>query len=221
MTMVLYDLGDTADRPISPYSWRIRESLHLLAIPFEGRLLSLTGIRKQFTGANRTVPILIDGDREIGESWQIAEYLSQHRDPEGQLFGGAGGKLLAAFVTDWVDATVMGQVYRMIVKDVHDALHPEDRDFFRAGQEKKLGATLEDLEAARELVRPTFQTSLYPARRAIKSRPYITGDHPGFGDFALHSTFQWSRKVSRFQLLRPDDRLNEWIQRMDDWLAGG
>lgn len=217
--MLLYDLGDATGQPISPYGWRIRESLYLLGIPYEARVLSLTEIHRQFTGVNRTVPVLIDGEVEIGDSLKIAEYLTRNHDPENRLFAGPGGANLASFIADWVDATLMGQVNRMIVKDIHDHLRTEDQSWFRSSQEKKLGAKLEQLEAVRESQRPAFQTSLYPARRAVKSRPFLAGDRPAYGDIVLHSTFQWSRSVSAFQLLRSDDRLNGWIKRMDSWLA--
>lgn len=217
--MKLYDLSNAAGQPISPYCWRIRESLHLLSLPFESRLLGLTEIRQRFTGPHRTVPVLLDGDREIGGSWAIAEYLWQHHDPHKQLFGGTGGFSLAAFATNWVDATVLGRVNRMIVMDVHDGFRASDRDYYRRREEKRQGVTLEAAQAARESERPALQTLLHPVRQAIRQQPFIDGQHPTYADFALHSTFQWLRAVSDFKILRPDDRLNQWIDRMDDWLA--
>ena len=57
------------------------------------------------------------------------------------------------------------------------------------------------------------------AGQPIKQQPFIDGQNPTYADFALHSTFQWVRAVTGFEILRPDDRLNEWIGRMDNWLA--
>lgn len=204
--------------PMSPYCWRIRASLILLAVPFETRLLGLTEIGRHFSGTHKTVPVLLDGERDIGESRAIAEYLAGQHDPDRQLFGGTGGRSLATFVTAWVDATLLPAVNRMIVKDLHDGLRPEDRAYFRRGWEKSYGRTLEEVQAQRESERPAFQVSLHPARRAVKEQPFLAGDSPNYGDFALHSTFQWIRAATNFELLRPDDRLHQWIDRMDEWL---
>ena len=220
MSLTLYDLHNAAERPASPYCWRIRESLLLLSIPFESRMLGLVEIGQHFSDTHRTVPVLSDEGKEIGGSWAIAEYLSENHDPQKRLFGGIGGRSLAAFVTSWVDATVLDAVNRMMVRDVHDNLKTEDQAYFRRREEERLGATLEDIQASRESKRQAFQISLHPARRAIKEQPFIGGQHPTYADFALHSTFQWIRATSSFEFLRADDRLNQWIERMDDWLEG-
>jgi len=219
MALTLYDLCNAAGQPMSPYCWRIRESLLLLSHPFETRLLCFMEIRQRFTGPHKTVPVLVDDENEIGGSWAIAEYLAENRDSRKQLFGGAGGRSLATFATQWVDASVLGSVNRMIVKDIHDSIMPNDQTYYRSREEKRQGRTLEETQAERESQRPALQNSLHPARQAIKQQPFIDGQNPTYADFALHSTFQWVRAVTGFKILRPDDRLNEWIGRMDNWLA--
>ena len=219
MHLTLYDMHNAAGKPASPYCWRIRESLLLLAVPFESRFLSFIEIGERFSDTHKTVPVLSDGGKEIGGSWTIAEYLSESYDPHKRLFGGLGGRSLAAFVTSWVDATVLDTVNRMMVKDVHDGFRTEDQAYFRHREEKRLGATLEDIQASRESIRPAFQISLHPVRRAIKEQPFIDGPSPTYADFAVHSTFQWIRATTNFEFLRADDRLNQWVRRMDDWLT--
>ena len=219
MPLTLYDMHNAAGKPASPYCWRIRESLMLLSVPFESRFLSFIQIGDRFSDTHKTVPVLSDGDKEIGGSWAIAEYLSENYDPHKRLFGGTGGRSLAAFVTNWVDATLLDTVNRMMVKDVHDAFRIEDQTYFRRREEERLGATLEAIQSSRESNLPAFQISLHPARRAIKQQPFLGGQHPTYADFALHSTFQWTRTTTSFEFLGADDRLNQWIERMDDWLA--
>lgn len=219
MSVELYDICGADDRPFSPYCWRIRESLILLSVAFETRLVGYKEIRELFADTHRTVPVLVDEGREVGGSWTIAEYLSRNHDPEGRLFGRGGGRPLTAFVTNWVDATVLPQVNRMLVVDIHDNLRPHDQAYFRRKEEKRQGRTLEEAQAGRESRLPALQTSLHPARRAVKERDFIGGPNPTYADIALHATFQWVRAVSSFELLRPDDRLHGWLRRMDDWLA--
>ncbi|MGA8259543.1 MAG: glutathione S-transferase N-terminal domain-containing protein [Arenicellales bacterium] len=218
-SIILYDLGNPAGRPVSPYGWRVRESLHLLGIPFEVRLLGFGEIRRHLPGQHTTVPVIIDGGETVGDSWEIARFLSARRDPGGLLFGGANGFPLAEFVTCWVDATLMARVNRMIIKDVHDDMAKDDRLEFRTGREKRFGTTLEQMQSSRESERPAFQTLLHPSRRLIKRSPFLGGERPTYADFALHSMFVWARAVSRFELLRADDGLHGWIERMDEWLG--
>ena len=106
-----------------------------------------------------------------------------------------------------------------MVKDVHDGFKTEDRAYFRHREEERLGATLEEIQSSRESQRPAFQVLLHPVRRVIKEQPFLGGQHPTYVDFALHSTFMWTRATTSFEFLRADDRLNQWIERMDDWLA--
>jgi glutathione S-transferase len=219
MSLTLFDLCDANGQPMSPYCWRIRESLTLLSVSFDVQLLGLIEIRQLFSDTHKTVPVLSDGGNEIGGSWTIAEYLNQNYDAEKRLFAGLGGYSMAAFVTRWVDASILGPVNRMMVKDIHDNLRSEDQDYYRSSQEALLGDSLEHIQSTRESALPPFQKSLHPARSAIKQQPFIDGDMPTYADFALHSTFQWTRTVTDFEILRADDRLNKWINRMDEWLA--
>lgn len=114
----------------------------LLSIGFNSRMVGYTEIRELFANTHKTVPVLVDGDTEVGGSWTIAEYLAEKHDPDALLFGGPGGRPLSAFVTDWVDATVLGRVNRMIVKDIHDGLRPCG---YRAAQHLPVGTVGERL----------------------------------------------------------------------------
>ena len=219
MTMILYDLSDAAGRPISPYCMRIRESLHRLGLSYDHRLLHLGEIAGYFDGRHRTVPVLCDGEFSISDSRAIAEYLAEHHDPENRLFGDRDSRRLTGFVVDWVDATLMGRINRMIVLDLHNIIRPEDQPYYRRSEERQLGITLEQAHAERESHVPAFQISLHPARRAIKGRSYLGGgEEPSYADFTFHAAFQWARTVSNFKLLRDDDRLHGWIEAMDRWL---
>ena len=140
-------------------------------------------------------------------------------DPHKRLFGDGVGRSLAVFITNWVDATLLDVVNRMMVKDIHDGFKTEDQAYFRHREEERLGSTLEEIQSSRESQRPAFQVLLHPARRVIKEQPFLGGQHPIYADFALHSTFIWARATTSFEFLRADDRLNLWIERMDDWLA--
>lgn len=218
--MILYDLRDVAGRPISPYGMRIREALRGLGLSFDHRLLHLGEIAGHFDGLHRTVPVLCDGEFSISDSRAIAEYLAEHHDPQNRLFGDRDRRHLTGFIVDWVDATVMGQINRMIVLDTYKIIRPEDQPYLRHLEEKRLGTTIEQAHSERESHIPAFQISLHPARRLIKERPFLGGEEPSYADFTLHAALRWARERagSDFKLLRDDDRLHGWITAMDQWL---
>lgn len=182
-------------------------------------MLGFAEIRSRLPQGHRAVPVVVDGVETVGDSWKIAQYLSARHDPGRLLFRAPEGVALAEFVACWVDASLMARVNRMIIKDVHDDMAQGDRAVFRTGREKRFGAALEQIQATREVERTEFQAVLHPARRLIKRRPFLGGEQPTYADFALHSIFVWVRAVSRFELLRADDRLHGWIERMDEWLG--
>jgi len=218
MPLYLYDMSNSAGVSASPYGYRIHAALHLLSLPYGTELLSFSQIDEMFSRTHKTVPVLVDGDLEIGDSWAIANHLAENHDPGNLLFGGVGGYPLACFITRWVDVTIMGAVNRIIVKDVHDSIHQADQAGYRNKQETRYGQTLEALHLTGGTGLIDFQVSLYPARQSIKDSPYLGGDSPTYADFALHSVFRWSRLISEIELLRGDDRLRGWIRRMDVWL---
>jgi len=218
MTFHLYDMCNSAGVSASPYGFRIHGALHLLSLAYETELLSLSQVARRFSRSHKTVPVLVDGDREIGDSWAIANHLAVNHDPGNLLFGGAGGYPLACFITRWVDASIMGAVNRIIVKDIHDSIHQADQAEYRDRQETRYGQSLEELHLTGGDSLLDFQISLYPARQAIKEYSYLGGDSPTFADITLHSVFRWSGVTSEIELLRSDDRLRSWIQRMDVWL---
>ena len=90
MTTRLYDLaGAEPSRRFSPYCWRTK-----LALAHKG--LTVETIPWRFTDADAIamsgqgrVPVLLDGDKVVSDSWMIAEYLEAAYPDRPSLFGGA------------------------------------------------------------------------------------------------------------------------------------
>jgi glutathione S-transferase len=216
--VILYDLCSASGVPISPYTMRIRASLDALHLSYEHRLLHLGEIADHFDGQHRTVPVLSDGEFSISDSRAIAEYLAENHDPQSKLFGDPASRHLNEFIVDWIDATVMGQINRMIVLDILRLFRPEDQLYYRRLEERQLGQKLEQAHNEREQRLPAFQMSLHPARRAIKNQTFLCGREPSYADFTFHSALQWARVTSDFDILRDDDRLHKWYGAMELWL---
>src|SRR5579862_6262481 len=131
----LYELALADGRSASPFVWRIRYALAHKGIPFETVYLGFTEIPRTFGGRFKTVPILEHGETALAESWDIAEYLDREFPQLPLLFNTPAELALVRFMDAWYMGEVMRKMFRVYIKDVHDAARPEDRPYFRESRE--------------------------------------------------------------------------------------
>lgn len=221
MSLVFYELcGADSARCFSPYAWRVRMALLHKGLEFERRPTPFTRVAQIAPEVSRTVPILVDGDKVISESWDIACYLEDAYPDRPSLFGGPGGRAAARLVDTWANASISARIVRMVVCDIHDILAPEDQVYFRTTREERFGAKLEEVQAGREERLADLATALLPMHLMLKSQPFIGGDAPLHMDYLLFGTLQWARVVSPFQVLDPTSATGQWFERCLDLFDG-
>lgn len=217
----LFDLAGADDnRRFSPYCWRVK-----LALAHKG-LLAET-IPWHFTEKDRIaasgqgrVPVLVDGDKWIADSWTIANYLEDTYPDRPSLFGGGAGRALSHFYVGWADTVLQAAMARLILRDVFDRVHPKDRAYFRQSREERYGQTLEQVVADRDKTLPAFRARLSPLRVALQGQPFLAGASPLQADYIVFGSFQWARTTSAFELLANDDVVHAWRDRMLDLYDG-
>jgi glutathione S-transferase len=221
MARKLYELvGTDADRPFSPYCWRIR-----MALAHKG--LDVASVPWRFTereaiaphGSDK-VPVLIDGDRTVADSWAIATYLEDAYPDRPSLFGGDGGRAMGLMLNAWGATAVISGIAPMIMADIHAHLRPADQAYFRESREARFGRTLEDLAADRDSRMAGFRKSLDPMRLTLRTQPFLGGAAANYADYIMFGGFQWARAVSPFQLLATDDPVYAWRDAMLDAFDG-
>lgn len=213
----LYDLaGAEGDRRFSPYCWRIK-----MALAHKG--LEVETIPWRFTEKNAIafskqgrVPVLIDGERWVNDSWAIAEYLEAAYSERPSLFGGGAGQALSRFQASWTDGFLQPAMMKFVVLDIWRHVDPKDRDYFRSSREERLGKSLEAVVTNREDGLAGFRDGLLPLRLVLKAQPFLGGETPLYADYAVFGAFQWCRCISDFKLLAPDDPVYAWRVRMLD-----
>ena len=220
----LYDLaGAESDRRFSPYCWRIKMALAHKRLEVETIPWRFTDKDKiAFTNQGR-VPVLVDGERWINDSWAIAVYLESTYPERPSLFGGGAGQALSRFHASWADSVLSPSLLKLVVLDIWKHVAPQDRDYFRKSREERLGKTLEEVVAEREATVLLFRDSLMPLRLVVNAQSFLGGDAPLYADYAVFGQFQWCRCISDFKLLAADDPVYAWRQRMlalFDGLAG-
>ena len=216
----MYDLaGANENRRFSPYCWRIRLALAHNGQDVEYIPWIFTEKDKiKFSGQER-VPVLIDGNKTVSDSWEIAHYL-ENEYPETPSLKMVNGEVL--FIKFWSETVLHPELLQLLVLDIHDNLSLEDQSYFRESREKMLGKTLEEVVANREERLPRIQKLLTPLRSTLSKQEYLSGETPGFSDYIVFGAFQWARCVSSFSILNADDIIYSWrekILNMHDGLA--
>ncbi len=220
MTLRLYELVGANDIRFSPYCWRVRMALahkglaaEIVPCKFTDKALIA------FSGQTR-VPVLVDGERVIADSWNIACYLEDAYPDRPSLFGPGLGRRLTRFFNLWVDGEINPTLLRMIVRDILDIVHPDDREYFRSSREARFGQPLETVQSERHLHMERLAQFLIPVRTMLADSSYLCGDSPGYADYILFGTFQWVRCSSELEVLDSSDPIFEWRERMLDLYGG-
>jgi len=221
MSLRLYELvGTDAERPFSPFCWRTR-----MALAHKG--LSAASIPWRFTEkaaiaphGSEKVPVLLDRENAVVDSWVIANYLEDTYPDRPSLFGGDGGRAIGRMINGWGDIAVVGGIFPLIVADIPSHLAPVDAAYFRQSREARLGRPLEETVAARDKSVIGFRKNLEPMRLALKAQPYLGGEAPNYADYIVFGGFQWARAVSPFRLLEADDPIYAWRERLLDAFDG-
>ena len=191
----------------SPWSERARWALdhHGLAYqtiehqPFLGELRLRRIVGKKRTGGRATVPVLLDGDTILTQSWEIAEYADRN---------GSGTKLILpgqeTRVREWVDLADRasnegrglviaglgsdGALDESLPFPIPSFLLPAMRPVTRFGLRwfaRKYGLTEQSLTEIENRMRPTLDR----LRDALKSSRYLLGTF-SYADIVMATTLQ-------------------------------
>ena len=219
--MKLYDLaGQDESCRFSPNCWRVRmavahKTLDVETIPW--RFVEKDAIAGSGQG---TVPVLVDGERVVHDSWQIANYLETTYPDHPSLFGGPTGRTGALFVKNWMDRVIHPLVARAIIVDLFGVLHEKDKAYFRESREKRFGTTLEEFGRDPDGAITELRAALAPLRATVTESPFLGGDAASFADHLVFGAFQWARVSSPRALLAEDDPVRAWMDRLLDLYGG-
>jgi glutathione S-transferase len=220
MSRTLYDLaGEDPACRFSPFCWRSRMALAHKGLEAETVPWRFTETERLGFSGQGKVPVLVDGDHVVSDSWAIACWLEDRYSDRPSLFD--GGRAVSRFVNDWADGVLHPQVARMVAADIPSLLAPADRAYFRESRERRFGMPVEQVSADRaERVEAFRRETLHPLRETLKRQPWLGGEAPCYADYIVFGAFQWARVCSAFELLEEDDPVAAWRDRVLD-LHGG
>lgn len=217
----LYELTGADDScRFSPYCWRIRLALAHKGLPVETIAWRFHEKEAIAASGQGKVPVLVDGEQWVSDSWAIAEYLDRQYPERPSLLGDASLKATTRFINQWVADSVHPALARVILPDVHAVLDEADKDYFKRTREAAFGVSLEALAGQREASLQAFREVLKPLRSTLALQDYLAGEAPAYADHIVFGAFQWARIVSTQPLLAQDDPITAWCGRMLDAYNG-
>ena len=221
MSLKLYELvGVDPSRPFSPFCWRTRMALAHKGLSAQSIPWCFTEKQAIAPHKSEKVPVLIDGETSVADSWAIANYLEDRYPDRASLFGGEGGRAMARMMNWWGDIAVVGGMFPLIVADIPAHLKPVDAEYFRKSREARFGKPLQEVVAGRDKSVEGFRKALEPMRLTLKTQAYLGGEAPNYADYIVFGAFQWVRVISTYPFLAEGDPVSEWFERCLD-LHGG
>lgn len=215
MGLQLYDLAGAEDNcRFSPPCWRIKMALRHKGLEVEEIPWRFTEKDKIAFSGQKLVPVLVDGDQVVTDSWEIARYLELNYPNHPSLFGGEVGEAEALFIKFWCEQTIYPLLLRIIMLDLFEHLHEKDKAYFRQSREQRLGITLEEFAQPTPDMIAQLSQALTPVRKTLECQPYLGGAQPSFADYIVFSAFQWARAVSPISLLISEDPVYVWREQL-------
>lgn len=211
----LYEVrGEDVEFRPSPYCWRIRMALAHKSLAFEP--VPRCAVEKERIARSNggTVPVLVDGDRLIRESWDIAHYLDSAYPDRPPLFGGDGDRTKAQFIDQWITQRVHPIIARAVLLDQFVLLAANDKVYYQERTKRKFGTTLENLCRDPDGATAQLQGVLSRLQEVLDRNQFLGGDGPSYGDYIVFGAFQWARVVSCRALVNEDSPVRRWFLRL-------
>jgi glutathione S-transferase len=198
------------------------ESEMLFGVEFEERLAfaqpeaKRLGTRAPYA-PHGTVPVLVDGDRILPDSWTIAAYLDD-RYGDGRIVNAF--PTVNRFFDAWVTRTVNAVLFPILLPDTIALMDEIDRDPFRRSREQMFGFRFADIEGALEERVPALREQIQPLEEALESDAYLGGAEPIYADFIVFGIFVWLSRVATHEVLAADSALYRWREQLMDAYDG-
>ncbi len=219
--LTLYELAGADDAlRFSPYCWKTRMALAHKGLEAKRVPWRFTEKERIAFSGQTLVPVLVDGEETVANSWSIALYLEDRFPERPSLFDGASAVPLTRFVNRWADMTLAPAITPVILLDIYARLHERDRDYFRTSREERFGKPLEEVAADRPARLASLRHALRPVRQELKDKPYLCGHAPAYADYCVFGMFMWARCTSPVELLEDGDPIIFWRASLLDAFGG-
>jgi len=216
MSLLLYEHVAENGKVVDPYSWRIRLALAHMEIRVKRVPISLYKFREFFLKEKLLyLPTIIDGERKIESSWEVANYLERNFPESPSLFGGEVGTHLAKFIHSWAEKNLLKHLYALIGQNIYEILELNDRPLFEDFLQDRYNLKCDLIKNQKDEKVLKFRQSLDPFRLTMLDRPFLSGEIPAYADYILYGPLKWAEEIYPGELIEGQDIIFLWKSRMD------
>lgn len=219
MTIQIYDLCGKDDAlRFSPYCWRTKMAMHHKGLAYEGLPWRFTEKERLAKSGQERVPVLVDGETIVHDSWAIALYLDKSYADRPALMVDATARAYGRFINTWADTALVAALAPIAIKAVHDVIDGPDAEYFRSSREARFGKSLEEFGGphVQEGARAELAKVLRPVEAVLAEHPFLGGQSANYADYIVAGTLMWSHVVSPEPYLEQDGKTAQWFERMLD-----
>jgi glutathione S-transferase len=219
MSILLYDLaGADPELRFSPYCWRTKMALRHKGLDFETVPWRFTEKEVLAPSGQGRVPVIVDSGRWVSDSWTIAGYLDEAYPDRPPLFPDARAKAQALFVNAWCDG-VIAAARPLVMPHLYGLIAERDKAYFKESREARFGPMDGWGEGAAAAAGALVQARR-PAEAVLAGLPFLSGDQPGYADYALFGTLKWPDTICPQPVLAPGSTVQAWYERMAGHYGG-
>jgi glutathione S-transferase len=216
MTIQLYDLA-SADGTLlfSPYAWRVRMALLHKGLPFTVIPWRFSDRSATDASGHRAVPIIRDGERWVGDSWEIALYLDHQYPTTPTVLNSPALQAHARLVIALCARVVFPAAAPVALAQAWSHMDPASAAYLRETREPRFG-NFETLQADETSGRAGLVAALAPFEEVLATCDYLSGEQPAFADFVLFGVLKWADILSPYPPLETDSALARWFTRLSN-----
>ncbi|MDA9185167.1 glutathione S-transferase N-terminal domain-containing protein [Gammaproteobacteria bacterium] len=130
--MKLYELSLSEGRTVSPFVWRVRFCLAHKGLDPERVPISYHDKDQLAFSDQDRVPVLVDGDTVVTDSWKIACYLEEAYPDAPSLFGSDIARGMGLAFNRWCDHVLLNSLFLICTPGTYDVTQKRRPTVFRA-----------------------------------------------------------------------------------------
>ena len=123
----LYELSGKNNIRFSPYCWRTRMALNYKKLDFKTVPVKFTEKKLIEFSNQKLLPVLVDQNAIVNNSFDIAIYLDKKYPANQKLFT-KSDMSFDIFINQWADKMLNGALIKIVINDITNHLDPKDKE---------------------------------------------------------------------------------------------
>jgi glutathione S-transferase len=203
-TLKLMNLVGDSKASLFPQGIRAKLALSHMGVLYEEASLKVEDLIPDGLWGPEEFPFLLDGDRTIKGSWELALYLERNFPEAPTLFGGMAGIGAAKCLDLWFLNT-LDPLFINLGKDYLKSHFEVPKDYQQFL--KHCSLFQKDLDIA-----DWSELELRPLQKILTHQSFIGGESPAYSDYLFASNLIWLDEIGAQSELPIGPDIEKWLQ---------